>query len=224
MSQEVENKTPEQETDAKEKKSSNAKEFFRDVLIFIIACAVLFILNSTVLINAKIPSESMETTLMTHDRVIGYRLAYKSKDPERFDIVIFKYPDDESQYFVKRIIGLPGDTVVVKEGKVYINGSSTPLPDDFCQFTSTTPTNSGDGTYQVPANCYFMMGDNRNDSLDSRFWINKYVQRDKITAKVAYIYWPFSHVKGINYKKVKSEITPDMVPKAATTSTAVAVG
>lgn len=220
MSQEVENKTPEEETDAKEKKSSNAKEFFRDVLIFIIACCVLFILNSTVLINAKIPSESMETTLMTHDRVIGNRLAYKSKNPERFDIVIFKYPDDESQYFVKRIIGLPGDTVVVKEGKVYINGSKTPLPDDFCQFTNTTPTNSGDGTFKVPAGHYFMMGDNRNDSLDSRFWINKYVAKDKITAKVVYIYWPFSHVKGINYKKLKSEIKPNMVPKASSSPAA----
>lgn len=223
MSQDVENKTPEEETDEKSKKSSNAKEFFRDVLIFIIACCVLFILNSTVLINAKIPSESMETTLMTHDRVIGNRLSYKNKNPERFDIVIFKYPDDESQYFVKRIIGLPGDTVVVKEGKVYINGSKTPLPDDFCQFTNTTPTNSGDGVFKVPAGHYFMMGDNRNDSLDSRFWVNKYVAKDKITAKVVYIYWPFSHVKGINYKKVKSEIKPNMVPKA-TASTVSTVG
>ena len=203
------------ETSEEKKKSSSGKEFLRDVLVFIIACAVLFVLNSTVLINAKIPAESMETTLMTHDRVIGNRLAYKNKDPERFDIVIFKYPDDESQYFVKRIIGLPGDTILVKNGKVYINGSKTPLPDNFCQFTDTTPTNSGDGVFKVPANHYFMMGDNRNDSLDSRFWYNKYVARDKITAKVVYIYWPFTHVKGIKYSNWKNEITPEMPPTAA---------
>lgn len=86
----------------------------------------------------------MEKTIMTGDRIFGFRLAYginldlfgheiskKTKDPERFDIVIFKYPDDESQLFIKRVIGLPGETVEIKDGKVYIDGSETPLDDSF---------------------------------------------------------------------------------------------
>ncbi|MDD5887796.1 MAG: signal peptidase I [Oscillospiraceae bacterium] len=204
---------PEQEEKAEQKKSSG-KEFLHDLLFFLIIVALLFVLNSTVLINAKIPSGSMETTLMTGDRVIGNRLAYKHKDPERFDIVIFKYPDDESQYFVKRIIGMPGDTVQIKDGKVYINGSTTPLPDKFC-YGHGRPV--GDwGPYQVPAGHYFMMGDNRNDSLDSRYWYNTYLAKDKIVAKVVYIYWPFSHVKGIKYKDVKASIPKAAVPPATT--------
>lgn len=68
---------------------------------------------------------------MTGDRVFGNRLAYKTKDPERFDIVIFEYPDDPSQLFVKRVIGLPGETVNIVDGKVYINDSEEPLDDSF---------------------------------------------------------------------------------------------
>ena len=101
-------------------------------MIIIVVVIVLFV-NNFVLINAKIPSESMENTIMTGDRVFGFRLAYginadifgnhisrKMKDPERFDIIIFKYPDDESQLFIKRLIGLPGETVEIRDGKVYI--------------------------------------------------------------------------------------------------------
>ena len=108
-------------------------------MIIIVVVVVLFV-NNFILINAKIPSESMENTIMTGDRVFGFRLAYglnvdlfgnhiskKVKDPERFDIIIFKYPDDESQLFIKRLIGLPGETVEIRDGKVYIDGALEPL-------------------------------------------------------------------------------------------------
>ena len=107
-------------------------------MIIIVVVVVLFV-NNFILINAKIPSESMENTIMTGDRVFGFRLAYglnvdlfgkhiskKVKDPERFDIIIFKYPDDESQLFIKRLIGLPGETVEIRDGKVYIDGAQEP--------------------------------------------------------------------------------------------------
>ena len=112
------------------------------VKMIIIVVAIVLVINNVVLINAKIPSPSMEKTIMTGDRIFGFRLAYginldlfgheiskKVKDPERFDIVIFKYPDDESQLFIKRVIGLPGETVEIKDGKVYIDGSETALDD-----------------------------------------------------------------------------------------------
>ena len=119
-------------------------------------------------------------------RVHGNRLAYLFDDPERFDIVVFKYPDDESQLFVKRVIGLPGETVEIKDGKVYINGSQTPLDDSF---TPETPT--GDyGPYVVPEGSYFMLGDNRNHSGDSRFWKQPYVEKEKIVGKAIFRYFP----------------------------------
>lgn len=167
------------------------------MIIFVVV--VVLVVNNVILINAKIPSESMEKTIMTGDRIFGFRLAYglnmnlfgneiskKWKDPERYDIIIFKYPDDEEQLFIKRLIGLPGETVEIKDGKVYINGSDTPLDDSF---VPEVPT--GDyGPYTVPEDCYFMLGDNREHSRDSRFWDNTYVRFDQIVGKAVLRYFP----------------------------------
>ena len=164
------------------------------VKMFVIVIVVVLVVNNVVLINAKIPSESMEQTIMTGDRVFGNRLAYKTKDPERFDIVIFKYPDDPSQLFVKRVIGLPGETVNIVDGKVYINDSEEPLDDSFCP---ETPQGSF-GPYEVPEGCYFMLGDNRNHSMDSRYWMNTFVEKDAIEAEVAIRYWPLNKIGTVN--------------------------
>ena len=80
---------------------------------------------------------------MAGDQIFGNRLAYLFSDPERFDIVIFRYPDDESQLFIKRIIGLPGETVTIEDGKVYINDSTEPLDDSFCPETPWARTVPG---------------------------------------------------------------------------------
>jgi signal peptidase I len=167
-------------------------------MIIVVVVAVVLI-NDVVLINARIPSESMEKTIMTGDRIFGFRMAYginfdffgkhvskQFKEPERFDVVIFKYPDDESQYFIKRIIGLPGETVNIVDGKVYIDGAEEPLDDSF---TPETPRGSW-GPYEVPEGSYFMMGDNRNWSKDSRFWKNTYVKYEKIVGKAVLRYYP----------------------------------
>ena len=164
------------------------------IKMFIIVIVVVLVVNNVVLIKAKIPSESMEQTIMTGDRVFGNRLAYKTKDPERFDIVIFKYPDDPSQLFVKRVIGLPGETVNIVDGKVYINDSEEPLDDSFCP---ETPQGSF-GPYEVPEGCYFMLGDNRNHSMDSRYWMNTFVEKDAIEAEVAIRYWPLNKIGTVN--------------------------
>ena len=166
-----------------EEKKKNA--ILSEVLDYVkvIAFAVIFVLivNNFILINALVPSESMEKTIMTGDRIFGFRLAYKFEEPERFDIVIFKYPDDPEQkeLYIKRVIGLPGETVNIVNGKVYINGEQTPLDDSFCPETPI-----GDfGPYTVPEDGYFMLGDNRNCSKDSRFWENTYVREDQIVGR-----------------------------------------
>ena len=173
-----------------EEKKKNA--ILSEVLDYVkvIAFAVIFVLivNNFILINALVPSESMEKTIMTGDRIFGFRLAYKFEEPERFDIVIFKYPDDPEQkeLYIKRVIGRPGETVNIVNGKVYINGEQTPLDDSFCPETPI-----GDfGPYTVPEDCYFMLGDNRNCSKDSRFWENTYVREDQIVGKAVLRYYP----------------------------------
>lgn len=174
----------------KPKETSLGREILDYVIMIAVVIAVVVVINQVFLINARIPSSSMENTIMVNDRVFGNRLAYVKDDPKRFDIIIFRYPDDESTYFIKRIIGLPGDKVDIRDGKVYINDSTEPLDDSFCPETPV-----GDyGPYEVPANSYFVMGDNRNNSHDSRFWIHTYVTRDEILGKAVLRYWPLNKI------------------------------
>ena len=176
-----------------------AMEVWDYIKMFIIVIVVVLVVNNVVLINAKIPSESMEQTIMTGDRIFGFRMAYginfdffgthvskKMKDPERYDIIIFKYPDDESQLFIKRLIGLPGDTVEIKNGKVFNNGEED---EEANSHVPETPTGNY-GPYVVPEGCYFMLGDNREHSKDSRFWSNTFVTYDEIVGKAIIRYYP----------------------------------
>ncbi|MDO4478332.1 MAG: signal peptidase I [Lachnospiraceae bacterium] len=182
------NRAVEPEEEAPEK--SLGRELLEYVVLIAVVALAVFLLTQFVIVNARIPSSSMENTIMKNDRIFGNRLAYLSSDPERFDIVIFKYPDDESKLFIKRVIGLPGETVVIEDGKVYIDGSLEPLDDSFCPEVPR-----GDyGPFVVPEGHYFMMGDNRENSRDSRFWENKYVSRDQILGKAALRYWPINKI------------------------------
>lgn len=172
------------------RKNSLGRELLEDVVLVIVVLAVVFFLKNYVLINAVIPSGSMENTIMTGDRVFGNRLAYRFGEPERGDIVIFKYPDNEEELYIKRVIGLPGDKVEIRDGLVYLNDSAKPLEEPYLKETPV-----GDyGSYQVPEDGYFMLGDNRNWSKDSRFWENTYVTREEVLAKAVFRYYPFDEI------------------------------
>ena len=99
------------------------------IKIIITAAVIAFLLNNFIIANSRVPSGSMENTIMTGDRVIGSRLSYYFGDPQRGDVAIFHFPDDPTGkiYYVKRVIGLPGDIIDIRDGKVYINNSDTPL-------------------------------------------------------------------------------------------------
>ena len=169
------------------KEPSLARELLDWVIVIAISAAIAFALDKFIIVNARIPSASMEPTIMTGDRLIGNRLAYIKDNPQRGDVVIFLYPDNEKELFIKRVIGLPGETVNIRAGKVYINDSEEPL--DESAYLVSTPL--GDfGPYTVPEGAYFMMGDNRNNSMDSRYWNQKYVYKDKILGKAWARYFP----------------------------------
>ena len=100
-----------------EEKISLWKELLSWLEIIVVAVLISLFLTKVVLVNALVPSSSMETLISPGDRLFGNRLAYKFGDPERFDVVIFKYPVDESQNYIKRVIGLPGETVTIEDAK-----------------------------------------------------------------------------------------------------------
>ncbi len=185
--------TPKNEHDKEEElqkpKFNLKEEIISWIQILVTAALIAFVLNRFIIANSRVPSASMENTIMTHDRVIGSRLSYHYSDPERGDIVIFYFPDDvtEKTYYVKRIIGLPGDIIDIKDGHVFLNGSEEPLEEPYLKDDMETPEELH---FEVPEDCYFMMGDNRNFSSDARFWDNTYVKREKIVAKVLFRYFP----------------------------------
>lgn len=153
-------------------------------ILFAVAFALLF--NRFVIVNATVPSASMESTIRTNDRIIAFRLAYLFSSPNRFDIVVFPSPDDPDTLNVKRVIGLPGETVTIVDGLVYINNDTTPLRDNFVQGAI-----QGDfGPYHVPEGHLFVLGDFRTNSADSRRWHNTFVPEDDVLGQVIFRYFP----------------------------------
>ena len=157
-----------------------AKVNWKEWVIYICILAGTIFICKCVLFFGIVPSGSMVPTIQGGDVIVGSRLS--TQNIERYDVIIFRYPDDPSQYFVKRVIGLPGETVEIRNGVVYADGEK--LKDDFLAELSMDS-----GTYVVPEESYFVLGDNRNNSHDSRYWEHKYVEKDRILAKAKYVLW-----------------------------------
>lgn len=155
---------------------------------------VILILFQTVFMLSYIPSSSMESTIMTGNIVFSTRYDVDEDELKRYDILTFIAPDNPEITYIKRLIGLPGETIEVKEGKVYADGVE--LDDSFIK---NSQNQVGDGIYEIPEGCYFFMGDNRNNSKDSRFWENPYVPIEDIQAKAKCILFPFSDVGSLCY-------------------------
>lgn len=177
---------------AEEKKNSVKKEILSWVICIVVTLGITAFITQCVIVNASIPSGSMENTIMTHDKLIALRASYWFSDPKRGDIIIFEYPEDETEWYIKRVIALPGETVEVRDGKVYINNSKTPLKEDYIR---EEPVDDF-GPYKVPKNGYFVMGDNRNNSNDARYWSVHYVKRSEVIGKAYFRYYPsFKRIK-----------------------------
>lgn len=156
------------------------------IKIFITAAAIAWFCNHVLIMNTVVPSGSMEDTIPKPSRIISLRVSYWFSDPERGDVILFDPPDGSEYCYVKRVIGLPGETILIRDGRVYIDGAERPLEEHYLKEAPL-----GDfGPYEVPEGCYFVLGDNRNDSSDSRYWNNPYVPRENIYAKAVIGYWP----------------------------------
>ena len=193
-------KTEEEQIREKIERKEKVRDIGKEILswagYFIAAILIAFVLKTYIIINATVPTGSMESTIMPDDDIFGFRLSYINSTPERGDIIIFKFPDNENERYVKRVIGLPGEKVKIKEGQVFINESTEPLKEEYIKEEWTNA--AGPYEFEVPEGCYFVMGDNRNNSYDSRYWTNTYVKEEQIIGKALWIYYPFSRFGAIN--------------------------
>ena len=193
---------------------------FRDTFeAVVVALLLAFFIRAFVVQAFKIPSGSMLDTLQIGDHLLVTKFAYdvrlpsnlwldttdgrvlmKTGDPERGDIMVFKFPEDETKDFIKRVIGLPGETLEVRNKVVYINGQ--PIDEPYVRHTKadTLPIRDNFGPVVIPEGRYFMMGDNREGSYDSRWWGP--VKRQKIVGKALLIYWSWASVTDIRFNRI----------------------
>ncbi len=165
---------------SKEKK----REYIRYIVVLISWLVLVWLFFFVLTAHGTVISGSMEPTLQIGDICFYNRLSYVFGEPERGDIVLFEKQELTEGVIAKRIIGLPGETVSFAGGKVLING--TLIEETY--LAKGTETN-GFIAYEVPEDCYFLMGDNRENSYDSRYWENPYVSREEIQAKYVFTFW-----------------------------------
>lgn len=191
--------------ESKEKDLNKKKSKLRENIEAIALAIILALFIRTFVVQAfKIPSGSMKDTLLIGDHILVNKFVYgvkipfidktviPIKNPKREDIIVFKYPVDPEKDFIKRVIGLPGDVIEIKDRQVFINGKAFG-PRSYEKYTSpdnpSTGSNERDnfGPITVPEDSLFVMGDNRDNSHDSRFW--GFVQYDDVKGKAFLIYW-----------------------------------
>lgn len=198
----------------KKRKKSLWREYAEALIV---ALVLALIIRAFVVQAFKIPSESMLPTLQVGDHLLASKFAYgikipftdtyiyKGHDPERGDIIIFPYPNDPSIDYIKRVVGIPGDVIEVRDKQLYRNGM--PVKEGYIQHSDPDGRQrirDQFGPVTVPQNKYFVMGDNRDNSADSRFW--GFVDRNDIRAKAWRIYWSWGGFDDIRWGRIGKKI------------------
>ena len=193
-----------------EAKPVKTKHIVREYAESIAIAILLALVIRTFIVQAfKIPSGSMEDTLAIGDHILVNKFIYGSKipftgsrvlrlrDPRQGDVIVFEYPEDPTKDFIKRVVGTPGDTVEVKDKRVYVNGKLYANPHEVHKESDTIPKElqprDNKEPVKVPAGSYFVMGDNRDRSYDSRFW--GFVPMEKIKGLAFIKYWSWDKDK-----------------------------
>jgi len=165
------------------------KELLNWVIYIIIIVMLTILINTFVGQRTHVIGSSMEPTLSNNDNLIVDKLTYRFRDPSRFDIIVFPFYQEESIYYIKRIIGLPGETVQILDGHIYINGVL--LQEDFGAEEIHNPGMANQPVH-LGVDEYFLLGDNRNHSADSRDPTVGVRHRNDFTGRAWIRIWPFS--------------------------------
>ncbi|MDE7169163.1 MAG: signal peptidase I [Mucispirillum sp.] len=190
------------ENEDKQSENVKQKSGFRETLDSIIVAFVIAMIIRAFFIGAyKIPTGSMLDTLQIGDHLLVNKLSYLFSDPKHDDIVVFEYPVEPNKDYIKRVIGVPGDEIRIENKIVYRNGEK--LEPAYIKYENgidgANDPHDNVETFVVPEDCYFMMGDNRDNSFDSRYW--GFVKRDAIVGKALIIYWSWGD-KGPRFNRI----------------------
>lgn len=169
------------EQDQPKRKGSGCLGFLVDILETLILSLVLFVSINIISARIRVDGDSMLPTMVSGEYVVINRLSYRFGSPQPGDIIVFHFPRDPKEEYIKRVIGLPGDIVEVMNGAVYINGQ--PLAENYLSVKMNYT-----GKWEVPAGQLFVLGDNRNNSSDSHDWGT--VPMDYVVGKAVLVYWP----------------------------------
>lgn len=191
---------------ADKKVKSQAREWAESIIIALILALII----RAFLVQAfKIPSGSMIPTFNIGDRIFVSKVIYGAKvpftnfrmpamrQPKRGDIIVFRSPEDKKKDFVKRLIGLEGETVEIRDGRIYINGKVVDEPSSIRSVSYYNAGNYGgeNQVIKVPRDSYYVLGDNSTSSRDSRYW--GFVPKENLMGKVIFIYWPLHRMKAV---------------------------
>ncbi len=202
----------------KDKERTVRRSAAREYIEAIVFALILALIIKTFFIQAfKIPSGSMIPTLLKGDQILVNKFIYGTRiplsdvkvlevrEPRRGDIVVFEYPEDRSIHYIKRLIGLPGDMIEVVNKVVFVNGKKLDVPqaryEDPEILPSAVSVRDNFGPEIVPPNCYFMMGDNRDNSRDSRFW--GFVDYSELVGNAVIIYWSWDIESGNLFERLQ---------------------
>lgn len=161
------------------------------VISILIAVVLAFFIRYFIVELYMVEGPSMRPTLVNGERLVVNKFIYRFKEPEKGEILIFKFPKDPSRDFIKRVIAVAGDTIEIKDGRVYVNGQLLNEPYILERTRSSYPLST------VPQGTIFVMGDNRNNSEDSRFADVGFVPLNMIKGKAMMIFWPLDHIKSL---------------------------
>ena len=167
--------------------SDNVKEIIKTILSYILIVFIVIVIRIFFVDPVRVDGRSMNTTLENGEVMLLNKIVYKRHDIQRFDIVVIK---EQNKLIIKRVIGLPGETVKYKENKLYINDKEV---EDPYPSTQTEDFSIEDvGHVKVPGDTYFVMGDNRNDSLDSRYPQVGVINKSQILGRAKIVIWPLN--------------------------------
>jgi len=178
----------------KEKTKRLVREYAESLLI---AAVLALIIRTFIVTPFKIPTSSMEPTLLPGDKIFVSRFIYRFRAPERGDVIVFRYPENPRRDFIKRLVAFGGETIEIADEKLVIDGEVVDNPEIFqkLQYYNRGAYGAQDAQITIPKDCYFVLGDNSASSRDSRYW--GFVPRKFLLGKAFVIWWPPTRMRPI---------------------------